>query len=190
LRGAGGGGRTPRRTPLRDPRGGKRTPPPARESPPKGPPRAPRRPVRTPPPPPPLRGGGCPETGGHSKEKEKRHWTMIDIKPCRGCGRPLIHHRVANLDVRLEPTPLGAQEAVGEIIAQRSLWVVDQGKVRPARPGEAGPLREHRCRPDARQNGCTAAGAPLPPSPAPSGQPTPQRPPAGRTTRFSGPSAA
>lgn len=82
---------------------------------------------------------------------------MIDLKPCRGCGRPLIHHSVANLAVRLEPTPLDLNGIMGELAASRSLWMVDGGKVRPARPGEAGPLREHRC-------SVKAADAPLEPS--------------------------
>lgn len=106
---------------------------------------------------------------------------MIDLKPCRGCGRPLIYHSVANLAVRLEPTPLDLNGIMGELAASRSLWMVDEGKVRPARPGEAGPLKEHRC---------TATGAPISAPAVPTPQPTPQRPPAGRTTRSSGPSAA
>ena len=70
---------------------------------------------------------------------------MISLEPCRGCGRPLIHHRVANLAVRLEPSPLDLNGIMGELAASRPLWMVDEGKVRPARPGEPGPLREHRC---------------------------------------------
>lgn len=106
---------------------------------------------------------------------------MIEITPCRGCGRHLIHHRVANLAVRLELEPITGQEAVGEIMAQRTLWMVDQGKVRPARPGEPGPLREHRC---------TAAGALRTPSPVPAPQPTPREPSAGQQTPSSGPRTA
>ena len=72
---------------------------------------------------------------------------MIQIEPCRGCGRPLIQHRVANLDVRLETVRLDGSAAVAEIVAQRTLWMVDAqtGRVRRARPGEPGPLREHQC---------------------------------------------
>lgn len=82
---------------------------------------------------------------------------MIEMKPCRGCGRPLIIHKIANLTVRLETEPLDLNGIMGELAASRSLWMVDNGKVRPARPGEAGPLREHRC-------SAKAADAPLKPS--------------------------
>lgn len=109
---------------------------------------------------------------------------MIDVRPCLGCGRPLIHHSVANLAVRLEPTPLDGSEAVAEIIAGRSLWMVDAQRVRPARPGEPGPLREHRCTETAQ----AALSRPFVPTPGPSVQPTPQRLSAGRTAPSSGPS--
>lgn len=118
---------------------------------------------------------------------------MISVEPCAGCGRILYIHPVANLKVRLDSAPLTPDEATQALIAGRDLWRVTATSVSPARPAELTALRqrgntegpaivaEHRC---------AATGAPRRPSPVPSAQPTPPRPPAGRTTRFSGPSAA
>lgn len=100
---------------------------------------------------------------------------------------------IANLTVRLEIEPLDAAQATQALLGGRNLWRVTQTSVSGVRPAELtalaqrgnteGPhiVQEHRC---------TATGAPTRPSPVPSGQPTPPRPPAGRATRFSGPSAA
>lgn len=118
---------------------------------------------------------------------------MVAVEPCKGCGRTLFMHRVANLVVRLEIEPLDAAKATEAILAGRELWRATSTGITPARPAELDALRmrgntegphivaTHRC---------TAVSAPPRPSPVPSGQPTPHRPPAGRATRSSGPQAA
>lgn len=84
-------------------------------------------------------------------------WTIMKTEPCNGCGRMIIVHSVANLAVRCDPTPLGAQEVVRELGAGRQMWTPQDGRrLRAARPGDAELLREHRC---------TAAGALRSPSP-------------------------
>lgn len=113
------------------------------------------------------------------------------IEMCKGCGRPVLVHRIANLVVKCEPVALDGSGAVAEIMAGGSLWMVERNlqgqpvRLRGARPGEPGPVPEHRC-----LNAQEALSRPRTPSVVPSPQPTPQRPPAGRTAPSSGPSAA
>jgi len=76
------------------------------------------------------------------------------IQPCTGCGRPVLVHKIANLTVKCDPAPL---TNVGDIVKlltlpdPPALWVVEWNqhgqpvKLRGARPGEAGPVPEHRC---------------------------------------------
>lgn len=92
---------------------------------------------------------------------------MINTEPCRGCGRPLIIHGIANLVVRLEVEPLDAPKATQALLAGRNLWRITATSVNGARPAELtalaqrgnteGPYitQEHRC---------TAAGASRSPS--------------------------
>lgn len=89
----------------------------------------------------------------------------MTLAPCPGCGRMVLIHSIANLTVKCDPTPLAD---VGEIVRlltspnPPSLWMVERNqqgqptRLRGARPGEPGPVREHRC---------TAAGALSSPSP-------------------------
>lgn len=67
---------------------------------------------------------------------------MIKIETCRGCGRSIYVHPVANLTVRLDVEPLDAQEAVTALIAGRNLWRVTATSVTGARPAELSALRQ------------------------------------------------
>lgn len=133
---------------------------------------------------------------------------MIQVNPCRGCGRLLYEYKIANLDVRVETVPLDAGQAVDALVGGTPLWRVTFLGKRPGNLGSASPavlaalrnaepaerpvvVREHRCRADeALQRGCTAADALSRPPVAPTVQPAPPEPPAGQQTPFSGPSAA
>jgi len=99
----------------------------------------------------------------------------------------ILVHRIANLDVKCEPTPLAGWEIAAELSAGRQIWTDPDGRsLRGARPGDEKLLREHRCPVSARE----ALSRPRTPSKVPSVQSTPPRPPAGRTAPSSGPSAA
>jgi len=79
---------------------------------------------------------------------------MNMIEPCPGCGRMVLVGKIANLVVKCDPTPL---TDVGDIVRlltspnPPSLWMVERNQqgqpsgLRGARPGEPGPVREHRC---------------------------------------------
>lgn len=115
------------------------------------------------------------------------------IEMCTGCGRPILVHKIANLTVKCEPTPL---TDVGDIVKlltspnPPSLWMVERNqqgqpvRLRGARRGERGPVPEHRCTrvsgsqgppsvlggPDApkgRETGVQGVAAPSTPSSAP-----------------------
>lgn len=118
---------------------------------------------------------------------------MIQIEPCKGCGRPLFTLKVANLDVRCETEALDAQEAVAELLAGRNLWRATATSLAGVRPAELEALRlrgQTEGPHIVRTHRCTATGRPATPTPRPSPQPTPSVPPAGRTAPFSGPLAA
>ena len=113
----------------------------------------------------------------------------MTLEPCAGCGRHVLIQKIANLTVKCDPTPL---TDVGEIVRLLTspnppgMWMVDSGKLRPARPGELGPVREHRCTVNAQE----ALSRLRTPSKVSTPQPTPHEPSAGQQTPFSGPSAA
>ena len=123
---------------------------------------------------------------------------MIQVNPCRGCGRLLYEYKIANLDVRVETVPLDAGQAVDALVGGTPLWRVTFLGKRPGNLGSASPavlaalrnaepaerpvvVREHRC---------TAADALSRPPVAPTVQQAPPEPPAGQQTPFSGPQAA
>lgn len=123
---------------------------------------------------------------------------MIEVNPCRGCGRILYEYKIANLDVRTETVPLDAGQAVEALVGGTPLWRVTLIGKRPGNLGSASPaalaalrnaepgerplvVREHRC---------AAAGALSRPPVAPTVQPAPPEPPAGQQTPSSGPQAA
>lgn len=120
---------------------------------------------------------------------------MIKVEPCRGCGRIILVGKIANLTVKCDPAPLTNVGDIMKLLTSASptptLWMVEQNlqgqpiHLRGARPGEAGPVAEHRCTVSAQE----ALSRPRTPAPVSSPQPTPQSPPAGRTAPFSGPSA-
>jgi hypothetical protein len=66
---------------------------------------------------------------------------MIQIEPCRGCGRTLYTGKVANLDVRCEVEPLDAQEAIAALIAGRELWRATPTGLTPAGSAVLGALK-------------------------------------------------
>lgn len=78
----------------------------------------------------------------------------MKIEPCVGCGRMILTERMAGLTIKCDPTPL---TDVGDIVRllthpnPPSLWVVEKNqqgqpvRLRGARPGELGPVPEHRC---------------------------------------------
>jgi hypothetical protein len=83
---------------------------------------------------------------------------MINVQMCRGCGRALYVHPVANLEVRCEVDPLDAQASVQELLGGNDLWELRAPKgLAPANPvilaGLSSPdpaarpviVREHRC---------------------------------------------
>lgn len=111
----------------------------------------------------------------------------MKLEPCTGCGRMILTQPIANLTVKCDPTPLNGQQAVDYLLqGGRTLWMVDAQRLRRARPGEPGPVREHRCPVNAQE----ALYRPRSTRPGPSPQLTPQRPSAGQQTPSSGPSAA
>lgn len=126
---------------------------------------------------------------------------MIKAERCRGCGELILVDSMAGLTLRADSVPLEADAATQALLAGRELYRVTSpsthglqaaGSLGMATPAVLAALRtEPGERPTVvQQHRCTATGAPRRPSPVPSAQPTPPRPPAGRTTRFSGPSAA
>ena len=124
----------------------------------------------------------------------------MKLEPCIGCGRMVLIHRVANLTVKCDPTPL---TDVGEIVRlltspnPPSLWMVERNqqgqpvRLRGARPGEAGPVREHRCTPVSRPNPAPSVVAPPKgPSSPPERRVAPSTPSSVRPTARSGAPAA
>jgi hypothetical protein len=118
------------------------------------------------------------------------------IEMCKGCGRPVLVHRMAGLTVKADLTSLDGAGAVAEIMGGRQLWMVERNqqgqptRLRGARPGEPGPVREHHCRTDARQGGCAAVSGPGTPPAVPALPKGPQSPSGRRvapSTRSSGP---
>lgn len=90
----------------------------------------------------------------------------MTLEPCIGCGRMVLTHKIANLTVKCEPTPLDGQGVAQELGVGRQIWTPEFGPglipkaLRGARPGDAKLLREHRC--------VTVSGAGTPPPvPAP-----------------------
>lgn len=107
---------------------------------------------------------------------------MIKVEPCRGCGRILMIHPVANLTVRLESEPLDAQGAATALVAGRNLWRVTATSAKGVRPAELSALRtaEPGERPYVvQEHRCTAAGAPHTPSPVLGDPSLPKGPEAG-----------
>ncbi len=121
---------------------------------------------------------------------------MIQVEPCRGCGRTLYTGKVANLDVRCETEALDAQEATAALIAGRELWRATPTGLTPAGPAVLGALKlrgntlgptvvgTHRCEATgarltaSRQGGGPVApkahqSSPVAPSAASSGPSTP-----------------
>lgn len=111
--------------------------------------------------------------------RRKAGLEMIKLEACQGCGRHLLVGKIANLDVKCEPTPL---IEVGEIIRllttpnPPSLWMVERNqqgqptRLRGARPGETGVVVEHRCT-------VKAADAVLKPSTSAAGETMPPKAP-------------
>jgi hypothetical protein len=107
---------------------------------------------------------------------------VIKVENCRGCGRIIYVHPVANLSVRLDTEPLTADEAVQVLIAGRNLWRVTSTSVSPVRPAELSALRKRGTTEGpsiVREHTCTAAGAPNAPSPVPGAASAPKGPEAG-----------
>lgn len=119
----------------------------------------------------------------------------MKTEPCAGCGRILVVQPVLNLVVKCDPVPLSD---VGEIVRLLTspnppgLWMVERNeqghpvRLRGARPGELGPLAEHRCPVNAQE----AISRPATPSVVPGARPTPHEPSAGQQTPSSGPRTA
>lgn len=118
----------------------------------------------------------------------------MKLEPCVGCGRMILSQSIANLTVKCDPTPL---TDVGEIVGlltspnPPSLWMVENGRLRGARPGEPGPVREHRCVTVSGAN--PAPSVPAPPKAAPrpaESRVAPRTPSSVRPTAHSGAPAA
>ena len=124
---------------------------------------------------------------------------MIKVEPCRGCGRTLLVHPVANLSVRLDSEPLDAQTAVQALLDGRNLWRVTQTSVKGARPAELSALRtaepgerpfiaaEHRCPQGAPSRLRSTPEVSEYPKGPPSPPAAPSRPSSGPTTDSSTP---
>lgn len=90
---------------------------------------------------------------------------MIKVESCRGCGRSLFIHPIANLVVRLEMEPLDAAQATQALLGGRNLWRVTATSVTGVRPAELTALaqrgategphvcQEHRCTAVSRPDG-------------------------------------
>lgn len=126
---------------------------------------------------------------------------MIEVEAgtCGRCKQTVYLKKIVNLLVACDPTPLEADEALTALVGGEQLWRLTlvgstPSSLSPARPavlralrGEPGErptvLREHPC-------GSAPVYRPISGPVKGLGQPTPSRPPAGRTAPFSGPSAA
>lgn len=108
---------------------------------------------------------------------------MIEIEPCKGCGRTLFTVKVANLDVRCEVEALDAQEALSSLLAGRELWRATATSLTPstalvlaalnsAEPGERPHVvQTHICKAvSGRLPASQGVGGPTPPK-APPGPP-------------------
>lgn len=102
---------------------------------------------------------------------------MIKVESCRGCGRSLFIHPIANLVVRLEMEPLDAAQATQALLGGRNLWRVTATSVSGVRPAELTALaqaepgeRPHVC----QEHRCPAVSRPDRPSPVPEANPTPK----------------
>lgn len=121
---------------------------------------------------------------------------MIQIEPCRGCGRTLGIHKIANLTVRLEIEPLDAGQATQALLGGRNLWRVTQTSVSGVRPAELTALAQrgvtegpHVC----QEHRCVAVSRPDGSTPVPEANPTPkarQSPPVDVSTLSSARSTA
>lgn len=91
----------------------------------------------------------------------------MKLEPCIGCGRMVLTHKIANLTVKCDPTPLDGQGVAQELGAGRQIWSpsLDGRSLKGARPGDAKLLREHSC---------TAAGALRTPPPVPGAASSPK----------------
>lgn len=102
---------------------------------------------------------------------------MINVETCRGCGRPLYVHKIANLVVRLEIEALEPGRATAALLDGRELWRLTATSMSPARPAELAAL--HGADPAERphivqEHRCTVTGAPASPPPVLGGQPNPK----------------
>lgn len=102
---------------------------------------------------------------------------MIKVEPCRGCGRSLFIHPIANLTVRLEIEPLDAAQATQALLGGKNLWRVTQTSVSGVRPAELTALaqaepgeRPHVC----QEHRCAAVSRPDRPSPVQEVNPAPK----------------
>lgn len=99
----------------------------------------------------------------------------MKIEPCLGCGRGVLIHKIANLAVKCDPSPLDGVGVAREIVAGRSLWTPVFGpglipkELKPGRPGDTKLLAEHRC---TRVSGASAPATPSRPVVAPQASPT------------------
>jgi hypothetical protein len=105
----------------------------------------------------------------------------------------ILTHSVANLTVKCEPTPLDGQGVAQELGAGRQIWTPEFGpglipkRLRPAQPGDAKLLREHRC----AAAGALSTPPPLPAPPKAAPRPAesrvaPRTPSSARPTAHSG----
>lgn len=127
---------------------------------------------------------------------------MITVEPCRGCGRLLLVHPIANLTVRLDSVPLEPDGAVQALMGGIPLWRVTSTSVSGARPAELTALRERGSTEGPRihqEHRCTAVSGPNTPKAVSASPKGSQRPPADRSAlqgsvrrpeRSSAPSAA
>lgn len=117
---------------------------------------------------------------------------MIQVEPCKGCGRALYTGKVANLDVRCEVEPIDAQTVIPALLAGRELWKAGPNGLTPAGPAVLRCLNDsvpptvvgsHVCKAlNGRLPASQKVGGPTPPKALPESPVAPQN-------RFSGPSA-
>lgn len=119
---------------------------------------------------------------------------MIKVEPCRGCGRLIFIHPIANLTVRLDSAPLEPDRAVQALMGGIPLWRVTAASVTGARPAELAALRERGSTEGPRihqEHRCAAVSGPRTPSAVSTPPKGSQRPPADRSAlRGSGPRPA
>lgn len=120
----------------------------------------------------------------------------VSMGECPACRTLVYRVKAGGLEYTADPSPLDAQTAVYAVLAGRRLYRITfvGGKPSGMRPADNRHLAALRTEPGERplvvaEHPCAAVSRPLTPTPRPSVQEDPPKPPVGRTAPLSGPQA-